>query len=271
MGKKAKAAERRRSGVANGEAELRTHLTTYLGFALFFFALDVATGLDDWWFFWPVFFWGLALVFHAVSVYGAAAPARLLRLLRTMIPGGAAESRADGGGRGSRPSADEPVDVAAGRAAGTAAAVDDAEARVARLWRVARRLPAESVREQAFRVCAAADQVAEVLAQDKDRIEPETVGWFVDRLLAPTEALLERYARLASRGVDTAEPTLAKVARVDLPLIESRLDALYQQLHRGDVVDLAVASEMLEFGLDDAPPLPSRSRAATTIEGRGSS
>jgi hypothetical protein len=106
---------------------------------------------------------------------------------------------------------------------------------------VARQIPAEPAREQAFRVCAAADRVAEVLAQDKDRLEPETVRWFVDRLLTPTEALMERYARLANRGIDAAEPTLAKVEREDLPRIESRLDSLYEQLHRGDVVDLAVA------------------------------
>ena len=141
---------------------------------------------------------------------------------------------------------------------GTAAApttVDEAEARIARLWRTARLIPTEGARERAFRVCAAADRVAEVMATDK--ADPQLVGWFVDRYLNPTEALLERYARLERRGVAAAEPNMAKVEEHDLPLLESRLDALNEQFHRADVIDLAVGSEMPE--LDDRKQKPLRS------------
>jgi len=269
MAKKAKAVDEERAKTPEGEADLRHHLAIYLAFAVFFFMLDVITGLGDWWFFWPVFFWGWAVVFHAVGVYGAAAPAKVIELLGSMVPGASRPRRA----ASRAPAARTVVGSTGGRPdpRATANVVEEAETRVARLWRVARRIPGETAREQAFRVCAAADRVAEVLAQDKDRIEPETARWFIDRLLSPTEALLDRYVRVASRGVASAEPTLAKVEREDLPAIESRLDTLYQQLHRGDVVDLAVASEMLEFGLDEAPPLPSRARSATATERGGGS
>jgi hypothetical protein len=120
------------------------------------------------------------------------------------------------------------------------------------LWRTARRIPTTEAREQAFLVCAAADRVAEALA--RDRASPELVGWFVDRYVVPTETLLDRYARLAERRIAAAEPTLTKVEQEDLPQLAARLDALYEQLHRGDVVELAVASEMLEFGFADEPP-----------------
>lgn len=265
MAEHADTAEATGEGRGKKEAALQKSLTGFLVFAIFFLALNAITSWGDWWFYWPLFFWGFALVFQAVSLYGAAAPGKMVGLARSMLPGDRAAPSAGppGSGRGTRSpdrSRAEPVGPS------SAALVDEAEARVARLWRSARRLPAGPAREQAFRVCAAADRVAEVMAADK--ADGETVRWFIDRLLEPTESLLDRYARLTSRGIETAEPTLAKVAGQDLPLIESRLDALYQQLHRGDVVDLAVASEMLEFGLDEAPPIPPRSR--TTAGGTSS-
>ncbi|MDP9362722.1 MAG: 2TM domain-containing protein [Chloroflexota bacterium] len=239
-----------------GEAAFRQHLTVYLVFALFFVSLNVLTAFGDWWFYWPLFFWGWAVVIHAVAAFGAEAPAHVAAIFRDLIPWSASK-------RSRRATAPAPDPRRAGgggpeRGAVTARiSIEDAEARIARLWRVARQIPTESVRERAFRVCAAADQVAEVLAQDK--ADPQLVGWFVERHLAPTEALLERYTRLASRRVAAAEPALARVEEHDLPLLESRLDALYQQLHRGDVIDLAVASEMLELeGFDDRPPAPAR-------------
>ena len=235
-------------------ASFRVHLSVYLTFGLVFLVLNLLTSPGDWWFYWPMFGWGIAVVVHAFIVFGADAPFELLAILR---------SWADRVAPSPPPSPPvpptpgvRPAEPATTR--GTAAApttVDEAEARIARLWRTARLIPTEGARERAFRVCAAADRVAEVMATDK--ADPQLVGWFVDRYLTPTEALLERYARLARRGVTAAEPTLAKVEEHDLPLLESRLDALYEQLHRGDVIDLAVASEMLEF--DDRPPKPLRS------------
>lgn len=252
--------ERRRSTADRGEpgpgeAAFRRHLAFFLVGAIFFLGLNLLTNPGEWWFQWPVFVWGFAVVFHAVALFGAAAPARVAEVIRTMRRGGTSAPPSP-----SVPPKGGAVQRGSAGAAGSAAAIEEAEARVARLWRTARRIPSPSAREQAFKVCAAADRVAEVMAQD--RTEPETVRWFIDRLLAPTETLVERYARLAGRNLPAAAPTLDKVEREDLPRIEARLDALYQQLHRGDVVDLAVASEMLEFGLDDAPPLAVRGRGS---------
>lgn len=239
-----------RAPSAGGEAAFRKHLATYLAFALFFFALDVITGLGDWWFFWPVFFWGWAVVFQAVALYGTDAPARVGETIRSMVPGAAP---------GPRPVPTPPPN--AGRQAVSVApgvTPAEAEARVAQLWRTARRIPTPAARERAFAVCAAADRVAEVMAEDKT--DPRTVRWFIDRYLSPTEALIERYARLAQRHLPDAEATLAKVEAHDFPLLERRLDGIYQQLHRGDVIDLAVASEMLELeGFDDRLPSGGRS------------
>lgn len=236
-----------------GEAAFRTHLTLFLLAALSFLVLTLLGFYGVRGLLWPLFLWSWAVLFHAVSVFGRDASARVATLLREVMPGGAP----------ARPASDpRRPDAAPGQPGPTAAArrPDEAEARVARLWRLARQIPSESARAQAFRVCVAADRVAEALAQDN--ADPQLVGWFIERHLAPTEALLDRYARVARRGVDGAESALKRVEDHDLPLLETRLDTLYQQLHRGDVVDLAVASEMLELDdLGERPPAPTRRRS----------
>lgn len=236
----------------SSDAAFRFHLTVYLVFALFVFSLYVLMGILAPVLFNVLFFWVWLLLLHAFVAFRGEAPGRVGSILRGLLPGRAATPSASA----QPPEPPRGEEGTPGRAS-SLVSIDDAEERVARLWRVARRIPTEAARERAFRVCAAADRVAEVLAQDK--ADPQLVGWFVERHLAPTEALLERYTRLAQRRVAAAEPALERVEEHDLPLLESRLDALYQQLHRGDVVDLAVASEMLKLGgLDDRPPEPSR-------------
>ncbi|MGH2616538.1 MAG: hypothetical protein ACRDJC_14955, partial [Thermomicrobiales bacterium] len=81
-----------------------------------------------------------------------------------------------------------------------------------------------------------------------------TVTWFDRQLLEPTASLLDRYVRLSQRGVAGADETLRRVEEQNLPLLISRFDALYDQLHRGEIVDLAVASEMLDLDLPEPPP-----------------
>ena len=43
-------------GRGRGEAAFRKHLSVYLVFAVFFFALNLLTSPGECWFYWPVFF-----------------------------------------------------------------------------------------------------------------------------------------------------------------------------------------------------------------------
>jgi hypothetical protein len=219
------------------EGAFRTHLVVFLVTGLFLLSLNLLTSPTELWFYWPVFFWGWAVVAHALASFGADAPVRVASIARSLIPGGrsAPATRAF-------PEPDQ-------RAPATPVSIDAVEARVKRLWRISRQIPDGGVRDQAFRLSAAADRVAEVMAAD--RTDPQTIAWFDDRLLAPTETMLTQYVRLRTRNVAGADATLRRVEEENLPAIESRIDALYDQLHRGAVVDLAVTSEMLEFELPE--------------------
>lgn len=226
------------------------HLMSYLGFVAFFFIINLLTSPGSWWFYWPVLGWGIFIFMHAMGTYGPYAPVAILNIIRNWFTSY----------KGTVPPLAKPEPAKAPTAKAASAndastnryTAAEAEARIARLWRVARTIENPATQELAFQVCAGADRVAEALAMDN--AESQLVTWFIERYVEPTETLLGQYARLERRGVSAAEPTLRKVETEDLPLLESKLDTLYQQLHRGDLVSLQVASEMLEFGLSDMPP-----------------
>lgn len=48
-----------------------THLTVYVVINLFLFLLDIFTSPGNLWFYWPLLGWGVAVVVHALSVFGS--------------------------------------------------------------------------------------------------------------------------------------------------------------------------------------------------------
>ena len=78
---------RTRSRASMKTSAFRTHLAVYLGVGLFLFTLNLLTSPFHLWFYWPMFFWGWALVIHAFATYGTDAPSRALDDLRSLVPG----------------------------------------------------------------------------------------------------------------------------------------------------------------------------------------
>jgi hypothetical protein len=120
----------------------------------------------------------------------------------------------------------------------------EAEAKVDAMRTFARRMPKPATRAHALEICAIADRVLTVLQESRDERLARDV---VTRYLTPAETIFTRYARLATREVAAAGPALTRVEEEDLPLIERKLSDLYDRLHRGDLIDLEVAREMLAF------------------------
>lgn len=230
------------------EAAFRGHLIVYLVTGLFLFSLNLLISPGELWFYWPLFFWGWALVFQAVATYGADAPTRVLAQLRSIVPGL----------QDTTPVA-TPVTGRSGNPAPFAAtAFASVHERLQELQEIIGQIPEGPVRDTANRIGDAADRI--VAAMAADRTDATTVTWFDRSLLEPTEALLGRYVRLVNRRVAGADDTLRRVEEHNLPLLESRFDALYEQLHRGEIVDLAVTSEMLDFDIPEPPPATPRAR-----------
>src|SRR5215203_106665 len=156
--------ERKEAKSVRGEAAFRGHLTVYLVVGLFLLTLNLLTSPGELWFYWPLFFWGWALVFQAVATYGADAPWRALAVVRSIVPGLTATAQL--------PSARRAPSSAPFAAAAFAAVHE----RIEGLKEIALQIPDGPVREQAFRICAAADRIAEAMAAD--RTDAKTVTWF---------------------------------------------------------------------------------------------
>lgn len=236
-------------GSSKGEASFRTHLTVFLVTGLFLFSLNLLTSPGDLWFYWPLFFWGWAVAIHALVTYGPEAPSRTLGVIRGLLPTDSS-SRSSGARLLKRPSTEAPF------AAASFAQVHD---QIEQLKGIAWQLPEGSVRDQVLRVAHSAERIAGVMAAD--RADAASVDRFTSHYLEPTVSLLTRYARLSGRGVAGAEDILRRVEEENLPLLESRLDELYDRLHRGEIIQLAATSEMLDFDVPDLPSATVNSRS----------
>ena len=110
-----------------------------------------------------------------------------------------------------------------------------------------------------LRVTNLVDDADRILGSLRDRGDTVLARTFNDRYLAPATTILTRYTRLVSRELTSARPVLDRVESHDLPLLQRKYDEFYEQVHRGDLIDLEVASEMLAFELETpvngAPPL----------------
>jgi hypothetical protein len=46
------------------------HLLAFVGVNITLFAINLVTSPGGWWFYWVTVFWGIALLWHGISVYG---------------------------------------------------------------------------------------------------------------------------------------------------------------------------------------------------------
>jgi hypothetical protein len=123
-----------------------------------------------------------------------------------------------------------------------------------------RSIPRTDPRREALDACAASDRVLSAIADHPDELP--LARDFVDRFLQPASTVIGDYARLANRNVPSAQATLEAVESHDLPLITRKADELYDRLHRGTLIDLQVAREMLTLDMADVS-LPDQPKRAT--------
>lgn len=234
---------------AKEQREFYGHLGSYVAIITFLFVLDLITG-GDWWFYWPMLGWGVAIAIHAASVFGGGrlGPAWEERKARELLERASGEPGAPA----------RPVDPTP---ASLRKLIDQGVADVARLRSNALRMTDPEVRAQGLRICTRADDILTVLAEPgRDELLARE---FVDQVLTPARTVFANYVRLGERRIASAEPALRRVETYDLPYIEQTLNDLHERLHRDDVISLEVASEMLTLGraieLDDGEETGGRS------------
>lgn len=215
------------------QAAFRGHFTTFLLMGAFLFTLNVLTSFGDWWFYWPLFFWGWGLIAHYVAAYGLHVPARWASLGQSVRTPAPVSSRAN-----------------ANTPAFAAPAFAELHERIEHLRAIVASMPESPARLQADAIVSRANAIAAVLAAD--RASGDMVRSFSNGYLQPTDEILAHYSRLTGRNVPGAGDVLRSVEEEILPQIQQHLDRLYEQLHRRDVVQLSVATDMADFDLTQA-------------------
>lgn len=71
---------------------------------------------------------------------------------------------------------------------------------------------------------------------------------FSGSFIEPAHKIFVEYDRLASRDIQSAKALLQDVEQKDLPRITERAEQVYERVHRGTMIDLEVAREMLNLG-----------------------
>jgi hypothetical protein len=104
-----------------------------------------------------------------------------------------------------------------------------------------------AVREQVDRILGRITSAIVVIRDDGNLAAAPILN---DQLVEPFRSILAKYVLLSSRQVRSAQAELERIETYGLPTIERAVDAFYEKLHRGHVVDLATLHELLEFNLE---------------------
>lgn len=222
------------------------HLGAFFSVGMFFLILNLITDHNNLWFFWPLLPWGVGLSIHAWNVFFSdrwfndqweerQVQKHLARKEPTYEAG---DDNVTG---------NQDIDQLMVRASGL----------IDTMRTSARQIPGADARREALDACAASDQV---LAAINDHPEELPLARdFVNRFLEPASQIVTDYSRLSNRNVPSAKATLEQVEQHDLPLITRKANELYDRLHRGALIDLEVAREMLTLDMADASVPDSRS------------
>lgn len=225
---------------ARARRAFMAQLGLYVVVITFLLILNLITSPDSLWFYWPALGWGLFIAISGVSMFVAAS-------------GNDDDAGEDRPVRREAPAATETRDAAptpSRVAADVAALVDRGTGMVDDMRRAARRFPTTGPRTAALEACAAMDRALSAIADYPNELP--LAQDFVDRLVVPAHRIVTGYQVLASRDVPSARATLERVERQDLPLLTRRADETYDRLHRGSIIDLEVARDMLRLDMPDA-------------------
>lgn len=225
----------------NKMKEFIEHLTAYVIVIGSLMILNVVTSPGSLWFLWVAFFWGIGLAFHAVDVFMGDGT----NLAKVVV------NRID---KITQKDQDDDSDPQPVRAAVTpiekAPSLSEIQTIISRGQEVvddmrgsARRLPQGQPRRDVMTMVSKADDI--LLAIEEQPGEVLLARDFLNGLLIPVGKLLNDYSRLALRDLPSAQATLREVEENDFPALVKRLDAVYDRLHRGNLIDLEVAREMM--------------------------
>lgn len=228
-----------------------THLSWFIYVNVALILINVMSDPHELWFQWVTVFWGMGLAAHGLSLWlgGGDSVRTDRRDARAMRRQDWAEAQPM-----SEP-APEPAPAPAAEPAPNVS--DEVRAIIAegvtlidQMRHDARSIPGAEPRREALAACAASDQVLAALEDHPDEVH--LARDFVASFLTPGATVVRDYARLARRDIPSGRELVRQVEEHDLPAMTRRANAVYDRIHRGTLIDLEVAREMMAL---DSPDL----------------
>ena len=220
------------------------HVGVYAVGMIGLFLINILTGITQPWFLFPMFGWGLLVAAHALVTYLIMNASIARRVVATM------ERRKDPAYRPLPRNASEIEELLARGRLLLRQMHDSA-------WTI----PDLAVRNEALTTCEASERVLAAIEEHPDELP--LARDFINRFLDPAAKLIRDYARLARRDVPSAREILREVEQADFSRLTARAHAMYDRVHRGTMIDLAVAREMMALGGadPDAPDVAAKTPA----------
>lgn len=216
------------------------HLMAYLIVNGSLMVLNLVTSPGSWWFQWVAFFWGIGLAFHAVDVFMGDGT-KLARKVVERMDGISSKDERENPAQPIRPQVVAPEKAPSQTE--IQMIISQGNNVVDQMRRDIRQIPQGQPRRDAMTMVNKADEI--LLSIEEQPSEVLLARDFLNGLLIPVGKLIGDYSRLAARDIPSARPTLQEVEERDFPALIKRMDAVYERMHRGSLIDLEVAREMM--------------------------
>ena len=123
--------------------------------------------------------------------------------------------------------------------------VVDSLVKVDEMRAIGRQMRTPSARRNALFAVSSIENT--ILALEGKTDELPLAREFSGSFLEPAHRIFVEYDRLSTRDIQSAKNILDQVEKEDLPRITERAEQVYERVHRGTMIDLQVAREMLNL------------------------
>lgn len=209
------------------------HLFVYGVIMAMLFLINLMTWAGDPWVVWPIIGWGSFVVIHggvAWMTANAGVSGRMVERARQPVDLPTPKNRA----RGNSPEGElEKI-------------VLDGLDKVDEMRAIGRQMRTPSARRNALHAVGSIENT--LLALENQVDELPLARDFAGSFIEPAHRIFVEYDRLSRRDIQSARTVLEEVEQKDLPRITERAEQVYERVHRGTIIDLEVAREMLNLG-----------------------
>lgn len=206
------------------------HSIVYAIIMMMLFVINLATWDGMFWMIFPAVSWGAFLAIHGSIAWFTANAGVAGRMVdRAQEPVSLPVSKAR---------ANTPEGELENIVLGGLDKVDEMRA-------IGRRMNTTSARRNAMNAVASIENT--LLALENQVDELPLAREFSGTFLEPAHKIFVEYDRLSRREISSAKTLLEEVEQTDLPRITQRAEQLHERVHRGTIIDLQVAREMLHL------------------------